>query len=303
MKRYGFLMLVVTCTCIAVAQPSSSNTFPDTCNGSPIPYSSIEVKRPIDSTCGIQGKPTASQPSHLQNEVKNNLCAGTSGDPPQAITVQWLVDLQGRTNVPSGRGQEPANRSALKDLGEGKLVRIKAYMNEAHFADLGGGETVNCNGATPELNDIHIALVAKPDGQECESVSAEILPHYRPDSWNQIGNDETFDSSTKHYTTNPAVDSRLKAHPYRITGQLFFDASHEVCPCDKQCSPIRASLWEIHPVYQIEVCKAATSCDENSDSDWLAFDQWWNSLTPLKPSKKPHTHASHEAPARTAGTP
>jgi len=144
------------------------------------------------------------------------------------------------------------------------------------------------------LNDIHMATVATPDSKECESISAEILPHYRPDSWNQIGNDESYNSRTKKYTTNPGVDARLKTHPYRITGQLFFDASHEVCPCGTSCSPIRASLWEIHPVYSIEVCKAGTPCDENNDSDWLAFDKWWNSLLPVKPPKGPHTHASQE---------
>ena len=294
MPLRAFLMLIVTLTpsTILLAQA----TFPDDCNGSPIPFSAIEVKRPIDSTCGINGKPTASKPSQLQNKVKNNLCA--SGNPPEDITVQWLVDLQARTHVPSGQGKEPTDRSALAALGEGKLVRIKAYLDEAHFADLGGGETVNCNGATEALNDIHMALISTHDAPECESVSAEILPHYRPDSWNQIGNDEKYNSSTRRYTTNAAVDSRLKAHPYRITGQLFFDASHQVCPCGTSCSPIRASLWEIHPVYQIEVCKAASACDENNDSDWLAFDKWWNSLTPLTNPKGPHTHANHEAPSR-----
>ena len=299
MKSRSFLLLIFTS--VASMGIFAQTEFPDTCNGSPIPYAAIEVKRPIDSTCGIKGKPTASRSSQVQNEVKNNLCAGADGSAPQDITVQWLVDLQARTTVPSGQGKEPTDRSALKELGEGKLVRIKAYLDEAHFADLGSGETVNCNGATEALNDIHMALLANPDAQECESVSAEILPHYRPDSWNQIGQDESWNSKTKLYTSNPGVDARLKSHPYRITGQLFFDASHEVCSCAKKCSPIRASGWEIHPVYSIEVCKAGTTCDQASDSDWLAFDKWWNSLTPLKPPKKPHSHANHETPTKAGG--
>jgi len=294
MPLRAFLLLILTLT--PSTFPAAQTKFPDNCNGSPIPFSAIEVKRPIDSTCGIKGKQTASMPSQIQNQVKNNLCAGAAGNPPEEITVKTLVDLQAQTHVPSGFKKEPSDRSALTDLGEGKLVRIKAYLDEAHFADLGGGETVNCNGATEALNDIHMALISTPNGQECESVSAEILPHYRPDSWNQIGNDEKFNSTTKKYTPNAGIDSRLKAHPYRITGQLFFDASHKVCPCGTSCTPIRASLWEIHPVYEIEVCKAGTACDENNDSDWLAFDKWWNSLTPLKPLKGPHMHANHEAP-------
>jgi hypothetical protein len=96
--------------------------------------------------------------------------------------------------------------------------------------------------------------------------------------------------------------ARLTAQPYRVTGQLFFDASHKVCPCGtSNCSPVRASLWEIHPVYNIEVCKAGSPCDENSDGDWIAFDTWWKSLTPLSKPRGPHSHAPHE-PGTTAHT-
>jgi len=91
------------------------------------------------------------------------------------------------------------------------------------------------------------------------------------------------------------MDARLKSHPYRVTGQLFFDASHSVCPCGiSHCSPVRASLREIHPVYNIEVCKAGSPCDENSDANWLAFDTWWKSLAPLTNPRGPHSHASQE---------
>ena len=130
---------------------------------------------------------------------------------------------------------------------------MKAFLIEAHHADLGAGESVNCNGGKEEDNDIHIALGSKAESQECESVSAEIAPHYRPASWNEIGHFETYNSSTRKYIPNPALASRLQAHPYRITGQLFFDASHAPCPCSKACNPIRASVWEIHPVMKMAV--------------------------------------------------
>jgi hypothetical protein len=110
--------------------------------------------------------------------------------------------------------------------------------------------------------------------------------------WDEIGNFETY--SGGKYTVNIGVASRLQAHSYRITGQLFFDASHEPCPCGAtKCEPLRSSVWEIHPVYRIEVCKAGTTCDETKDADWLEFDKWWKSFAPLQPVKAPHTHA-HE---------
>ena len=286
-----FLAAVLLVSGAALAQTS----FPDHCpGGSPLPFAAIEGKtHPIDKTCGIEGKTASPANSHIQNKVKNNFCASAPGGQPETVTPQKLVALQASTKIPSGHGKEPSDRKPLETLGEGKLIRMKAFLIEAHHADLGGGESVNCNGGKEEDNDIHIALGSKADSQECDSVSAEITPHYRPASWNEIGHFETFNSSTKKYTPNPALASRLQAHPYRITGQLFFDASHEPCPCSKACNPIRASVWEIHPVYSIEVCKG-TTCDESNDSDWVAFDAWWKSLVPIKKVKGPHTH-SHGA--------
>lgn len=269
----------------------AQGSFPDQCaNGSPLPFASIEVKHPIDQSCGLEGTNTAPTNSHIQNEVKNNFCATAASGQPETITPQNLVDLQASTTVPSGTGKEPADRTPLQALGEGKLVRMKAFLFEAHQADLGSGESVNCNGATAAKNDIHIAFVAQSDGKECESVTAEISPHYRPATWDQIGKFETYSSTTKKYTPDSAMAARLQAEPYRITGQLFFDASHEPCPCGTTCDPVRASVWEIHPVYAIEACKAGAACDETKDGDWIAFDDWWKGQVPIKKQRGPHTH-------------
>jgi len=270
---------------------SAQSIFPDHCpDGSALPFSAIEIKHAIDDTCGLDGKKTASGPSHLQNKAKNNFCASATSGTPEAVTPASLVALQASTTVPSGFKKEPSDRGPLTALGEGKLVRMKAFLIEAHHADLGAGETVNCNGGTEPKNDIHMAMGSTADAQECESVSAEISPHYRPKSWNEIGHFEIYNSSTHEYVPNPALDARLTAHSYRVTGQLFFDASHTICPCGTTCKPTRASGWEIHPVYNIEVCKAGAACDEGTDSDWMAFDTWWNSLVPLKKPKPPHAH-------------
>ena len=287
------LLLIVT-NCM------SQDTFPDKCpGGSSLPFAAIEVSHPVDSSCGFNGDAKA-VPSQLQNTVKNNFCVPVGT--PTTFTPKMLVDLQANTHVPSGFGKEPTDRTALQDLGEGKLIRMKAYLIEAHHADLGGGESVNCNKPDEEGNDIHIAFGTSASTKECASVTAEISPHYRPASWNEIGHFEIFNKSTKKYTANPAMASRLQAHPYRITGQLFFDSSHAPCPCGTSCSPSRSSVWEIHPIYNIEVCKGS-SCNEDSDSDWIAFDDWWKTLEPIQPSKPPHAHTPHEGTPKTKKKP
>lgn len=283
--------LTLFCIFLCSAGTAAQDAFPDHCpSGTALPLAAIQLEHPIDKSCGIEGKTTSPPNSKIQNRVKNNFCASGT---PETYTPQMLIDLQKNTTVPSGYQKEPADRTALDKLGEGKLVRMKAYLLEAHHADLGSGpdagESVNCNNGTPPYNDIHIALGQAASTQECDSVTAEISPHHRPATWDEIGNFEVFSSGK--YTVNPAMSSRLQAHPYRITGQLFFDASHAPCPCGTtKCEPLRSSVWEIHPVYQVEVCKAGTSCDETNDADWLAFDTWWKSLAPLQPVKPPHTH-------------
>ena len=286
--RNAFILLFATCTSFA------QSSFPDHCtDGSPLPFASIEVKQLIDSSCGPTGSPSAPANSKLQNTLKNNFCAG-SGKTPETFTPQMLIDLQSKTTISSGAGKEPSDRQPLQNLGEGKLVRMKAFLVEAHHANLGTGESVNCNGGSEVQNDIHMALGATASTKECGTVTAEIIPHYRPASWNEIGHFERFNATTKKYTPDPVMVSRLQAHPYRITGQLFFDASHIVCPCGTTCTPARSSLWEIHPVYAIEVCKAGAACDENTDADWLPFDTWWNSFVTPQRLRAPHRHRSVE---------
>ena len=252
------------------------------------------MPHPIDRTCGLQGKRTSPSNVRLQNAVKNNFCQAVAHPNPETFTPQMLIDLQKNTHVRSG--EEPRDRTALQALGEGKLVRLKAFLLEAHHANVGSGETVNCNGKSEDQNDVHISLAAYPHARECESITAEISPHYRPAAWNEIGHFESFNTATQRYIVNHALASRLQAHPYRITGQLFFDASHDPCGCGAtRCGPARSSLWEIHPVYQIEVCRAGSRCDENNDGDWLAFDVWWKSLTPLRLFLwHSHRHLPHE---------
>jgi hypothetical protein len=64
-------------------------------------------------------------------------------------------------------------------------------------------------------------------------------------------------------------------HPVRITGHLFVDASH--LPCDglepRKGHPRRVSDWEIHPVYDIEVCrnKPLRSCRITNDAKWMSL--------------------------------
>jgi len=228
--------------------------------GCPFPFADIAVKHTIDSDCGVQGKTGASPENAAQNQAKNNFCA--TGNPARVTAVSF-AKLQAavvKAHIPFGDASHlPPDRSKLHDIyttsdgntiGEGSVVRLVAFVEQAHPSDVDSGESVNCGETGEEQNDIHIPTVKTAGADECTSVTAEMSPHDRPAGW-------TSDALNK-----PGV-------PVRITGQLFFDASHRPCK-NGRGSPKRVSLWEIHPVYAVDVCSGSTlaDCPFDDDSKW-----------------------------------
>ena len=246
--------------------------------GCTLPFEEIKnAKLPIDKQCGKLGD-SADPLNQLQSTFKNNFCA--VGDPVR-INFSTFDSLQtaaeqkkvpfGRKTLPNGKSVEmlpdKTQRESLKGIftdpsgnkiGEGSVVTLEGFVFKAQHSNttlLGGaGESVNCHSGTLARNDIHIALASTTSvTNECETVTAEISPHFRPTSWDR------FDINPK--TKAAAKGLPLEEARVRITGQLFFDASHS--PCRKnpngtfaKVTPARRSIWEIHPVYAIEVFDA-----------------------------------------------
>jgi hypothetical protein len=98
----------------------------------------------------------------------------------------------------------------------------------------------------------------------CESIAAEIIPHFRPDRWTPLAALNGTNAQTM------IQEARLD-RPVRFTGQLMFDASHAPCTNGTPPSnaPARSSSWEVHPVYAIDVCKSAdvAACSASEPED------------------------------------
>jgi hypothetical protein len=260
----------------------------------------VSSPRPIDKTCGNNGD--SGGDSAKQNEIKNRFCLPDAPSTPIVIDFTTIDALQkaakdnhihfGRKTNPDGTSFEdlPTDRSLLVDLitggqgqklGEGKLVALEGFIFKAQhsntFVFSGGGESVNCHAKNLASNDIHIALAKTKAGtqnltesSECETVTAEITPHHRSAIYNR------FDTNLKDFLNGkpqkPGQD-KLKGMPLplqgarvRVTGQLFFDASHSPC-VNGHGGPPRRSIWEIHPVYAIDVFEA-------SQNKFIPFEKW-----------------------------
>ena len=148
-------------------------------------------------------------------------------------------------------------------IDEGTLVRHVAFITHSKYSNTSGGESVNCKKGGQASNDIHVELAQQHNQQACRTITAEIIPHFRPKEW-EVGQ------------LNQIRD-RL---PVRITGHLLFDAAHRPCDGDTPRESLkRASTWEIHPVYAIDVCVNTTiaSCQANNDAKWVPLHTWVNS--------------------------
>ena len=178
---------------------------------------------------------------------------------------------------------------------KGKTVSFVGYVLDARHSNVdkdnpltaGNGESVQCNLLGCAYNDIHITLAEDPhEAKMCNTIVGEIVPHYRPPAW------DLFDS--------PDYVSFFKTHPVKIIGQLFFDGSHVPCTAEGKAgnNPARdnakdferLALWEIHPIYAIDVCKftSKSKCDPANQSAWLPFSQLKTrlGLTAVKPTDK-----------------
>ena len=255
--------------------------------GCSVPFSGGQ-SHDIDLHCPNEGC-AKNDNDKAQNKVKNNLCA--SGTPIQIREtsidkLQAAIDqLVQQGNFSYGdKAPQPADRAKLQGLstvdangnpvtlGEGNLVTLEAFVLDAKHDDtyvLGSGpegykgEGVNCNNSLFDWNDIHIALGQTAGAEECSSVTAEIIPHFRPPLWDRFDTNEC----TSPHVTNPLP---VKGQRVRFTGQLFFDGSHTPGPCGGPMGPRafpRRAVWEIHPVYAIEVFDAAKN-------KFVALEEW-----------------------------
>jgi hypothetical protein len=276
LDRLATLATIVALFHLLAGYAYATDKFPKKC----IPFGTAAVHHTLDTACGLAGQPD-NDAGRLQNLAKTNFCAtGT----PQVVQLTDFVALQQaveRAGVQFGnphRGEHgpPDDRAPLKalpgvSLKEGEVVSMVGFILDPHYSPKKAsqqGESVNCHRKGHPNADIHLNLSEEPveltkknkEGELCKTVSAEIIPHYRP-AFLEVDQLEL-----------------AQDFPVKVTGQLFFDGSHKPCSGShaKSGDPARTSLWEIHPVYKIEVCseRGIDACDPNDKSKWTTLEKW-----------------------------
>lgn len=264
--------------------------------GCKLPFDAIKTPHAIDRICPSGGCSelinTTQQPTphQLMNIAKNNFCATNTA---AAVSYNDFVNLQQASDklkaaapawwtglLPSDRTKLPKVASSgggrSQKVGEGTKVVFVGFIREAKYDDTETGEDVNCKIGGKGLvgtsdNDIHISIgltqltkTPAETAERCQSLTAEMSPHFRPAVWEKI--------------VSTSFHKVFQTYPVRITGTLMMDAEHVPCVNGtiRSGNPVRISVWEIHPVYAIDICKNTSlkACGVADASAWTPFDKY-----------------------------
>ncbi len=110
--------------------------------------------------------------------------------------------------------------------------------------DHGGGESTNCHFINPEEVDWHRALVERPGDAESTAIVVETTPRVR--------------QSHVKWTTHALAPWLNSTAPVRISGWTMLDPEHR-----NHLGRFRSTLWEIHPITQMEAFQ---------DGRWIDVD-------------------------------
>jgi len=235
------LLIAVCCSSVEAQQKRSKSTSTPAAAAK----SSANIKDIRDCPDeGIGGDPDLNRRKNVRLDNKRSTVR----------SIQWMKDLPN----PKKFTAENRNRAELVRLGEGKKITVVAY---ALVARKGSKETCNCHLSAAKDTDNHIVLVdpkvKKPtlEASEPDSVTAEFTPRVRLDHPN-----------LSRPKLQPLITGQGGKLLVRVTGQLMFDSEHFLRRPLK-----RHNNWEIHPVFKMDYCVAAT-CTDTGNAGWKSLD-------------------------------
>jgi hypothetical protein len=137
---------------------------------------------------------------------------------------------------------------------EGYLYKVKVESSSPNAKK--GGESTNCHAHLANDVDWHMPITAQNGQGEDVAIVVETTPRLRQSHPNWTV------TRLKPWTENIGshTNSSFNGQPVRIRGWLMLDPEHQ----DMINSGLRSTLWEIHPITQIEVFQGGQWVDLDS---------------------------------------
>src|SRR5687768_865688 len=187
---------------------------------------SARVAKPKPVTDYFEGcPPSGSGGDPLLNTLKNRIDEGAwaSTTVSDVLSLPWPPTIE---HQPRSRWSR-ADAAAIAQY-EGAPIQVEGYLLSAKKMS---PETCNCRSV--EYVDYHIWLADDPNKTRAESVVIEITPRV------QVHHPEWTSSRFQQLVRN--------RERVRVSGWLLMDPEHP-----DQIGKTRGTIWEIHPVMQIE---------------------------------------------------
>jgi len=177
----------------------------------------------------------------------------------------------------------PASATQFADLGEGNIHTVIAYLYFAQDTSKGtatvpsNSETCNCKLKAANTFDYHLGL-----GFDSALAATARTTHPKQGSatFNKLAKQSVVAEMTP-FTRHPKWTfsrvNALQGQQVKVVGQLMVDNIHfnakDDCHISAAATCWRSTVWEIHPITQLYVCKASGGCTASSPaSDWTNLD-------------------------------
>lgn len=183
--------------------------------------------------------PEGSGGDSLQNLLKNRSDEGNYVPVNFAsiASLTWPATVQQKER----KNWSAADKAAIAKY-EGIPVVVEGYLAGAKESE---AESTNCQKTASNMVDWHVWFVKNSGDSRAVSIVIEPTPRSRANhTW----------TLTK---LKPIITNQI---PVRISGWVFFDPEHP-----DQLGLTRGTLWEIHPVMQIEVLQ---------NGQWVPLDNY-----------------------------
>jgi hypothetical protein len=206
--------------------PDESGSLPDMPK-KPVPTSSTFQQ------CPPQGDGGDKQLNLLKNRIDEGSYVPVKFDSIMNLTWPKTIERKDRSKWST------TDKTTVAKY-EGIPVMVEGYLFGARES---GSESTNCHATSPDMVDWHIWLTKAAGEERAHSIVIEATPRIRPN----------------HKWTIKLLDALAKNQTMvRISGWLFLDPEHP-----DQVGQTRGTIWEIHPIMQIEV---------QQNGNWVPLD-------------------------------
>ena len=209
--------------------------------GAPGPLPEMSVKpQPVEidfQGCPGEGdNPRQADLNRLKNRVDEGEYVPVTFD--SVVNLPWPNGVERQAS----RDKWAAADAAAVGRYQGIPVSVEGYLAGARQE---GPESPNCHGDDPQFRDFHIWLVKNASDDRSSSIVVEVTPRVR--------------ANHPNWRTDVLGQIVRKDQRVRISGWLMLDPEHP-----DQVGKTRGTIWEIHPVMQIEV---------NQGGQWTPLDR------------------------------